>query len=120
MHLTQLRARELVHVQREGNEELGTIQRTTGWCSKTAGCAGGRGGATKGSQATLGEGEPYPGEWGPPSWKGEASGVLAVEERLGQREALSQEVTKLKSELHLASVSPAIIIMRGPSWRARG
>lgn len=119
MHLTLLREQELVHVQREGNEELGTIQRTTGWCSKTAGCAGGRGGATKGSQATLGEGEPYPGEWGPPSWKGEASGVLAVEERLGQREALSQEVTKLKSELHLASVSPAII-MRGPSWRARG
>lgn len=120
VHLTLLREQELVHVQREGNEELGTIQRTTGWCSKTAGCAGGRGGATKGSQATSGEGEPYPGEWGPPSWKGEASGVLAVEERRGQREALSQEVTKLKSELHLASVSPAIIIMRGPSWRARG
>lgn len=53
----------------------------------------------------------------PPSWKGEVSGVLDVEERLGQGKALSQEVTRLKSKLHLASVSPAII-MSGPSWRA--
>lgn len=77
-------------------------------------------GPRKAHRPHQGKGNPILESGGHRAGKVRPVGCWAVEERLGQREALSQEVTKLKSELHLASVSPAIIIMRGPSWRARG